>query len=101
MSGKADERTGLILFYPNLAVEEVSNYKLLLSHSHFDYVEPLLNRIRPPLKKDSSRHINQITFIYFAVLKISQSKFHIDLEYDFLNKKWFSTQVWGFIDRLC
>ena len=31
-------------FYPNLAVEEVSNYKLLLGHSHVDYVEPLLNR---------------------------------------------------------
>ena len=30
-------------FYLNLAVEEVSNYKLLLDHSFFDYVEPLLN----------------------------------------------------------
>ena len=28
-------------FFPNLAVEEVSNSKLLLDHSHFDYVEPL------------------------------------------------------------
>ena len=35
--------TGRILFYSNLAVEEVSNYKLLLGHSHFDYVAPLLN----------------------------------------------------------
>ena len=46
-------RTGRILFYPNLAVEEVSNYKLLLGHSHFDYV-PLdshirIKRIRPVL----------------------------------------------------
>ena len=35
--------TGRVLFYHNLAVEEVWNYKLLLSYSHFDYVEPLLN----------------------------------------------------------
>ena len=30
-------------FYANLAVEEVLSYNLLLGHSHFDYVEPLLN----------------------------------------------------------
>ena len=32
-------------FYPNLAVQdqEMSNNKLILGHSHFDYVEPLLN----------------------------------------------------------
>ena len=35
--------TGRILFYLNLTVEEVPNYKLLLGHSHFDYVESLLN----------------------------------------------------------
>ena len=35
--------TGRMLFYPNLAVEELPNCKLLLGHSHFDYVEPLLN----------------------------------------------------------
>ena len=35
--------TGRILFYPNLAAEEMSNYNLLLGHTHFDYVEPLLN----------------------------------------------------------
>ena len=27
--------------YPYLAVEETSNFKRLLGHSHFDYVEPL------------------------------------------------------------
>ena len=29
-------------FFPNLAVEDVSNYKLSLGHSHFDYAEALL-----------------------------------------------------------
>ena len=36
--------TGWILFIPNLAVEEVTNYELLLGHSHFAYVELLLNQ---------------------------------------------------------
>ena len=35
--------TGWILFYPYLAVEEMSNYKLLLVHLHCAHAEPLLN----------------------------------------------------------
>ena len=37
-------------FFPNLAVEEVPNYELLLGHSHFDYVEPLSNHISSTAK---------------------------------------------------
>ena len=43
MDDQQKGNTGRIFFYPNLAVEEMSNYKLLLGNSHFDYVEPLLN----------------------------------------------------------
>ena len=35
--------TGWIRFFPNLTVEEVPNYELLLGHSHFAYGEPLSN----------------------------------------------------------
>jgi len=36
--------TGWILFFSNLAVEEVQNYGFLLDHSHLAYVEPLSNQ---------------------------------------------------------
>ena len=42
--------TWRILFYPNLAVEEVSNYKLALGNSHFYYAEALLNHISSTAK---------------------------------------------------
>ena len=35
--------TWWILFFPNLAVEEVPNHEFLLGHSHFAYVLPLSN----------------------------------------------------------
>ena len=35
-------------FFSNLAVEEVSNHKLLLGRSHFDYVEALLDQTSKP-----------------------------------------------------
>ena len=48
--------TERILFYPNLTVEEVPNYKLLLGHSHFDYVESLLNHTSSTAKLGEKRN---------------------------------------------
>ena len=42
-------------FYPNLAVEEVPNYELLLGHSHFAYVEPLSNHTSSTAKLEKKR----------------------------------------------
>ena len=57
----------------------------------------------PSLYSMSGNLINSIYLIFSILLQklISPSKFHIDLEYNFVDKKWFSTQIWGFIDRLC
>ena len=51
--------TDPFLSYPsNLAVEEGSNYKVLLGHSHFDYVEAYLLGSQIRIKKYLSRIIN-------------------------------------------
>ena len=50
--------TGGILFYPNWAVEEVSNYQLLLGHSHIDNVESYLHDSQIRIKKDPPRKRN-------------------------------------------
>ena len=51
---RIDMNTGRILFYPNLAVEEVSNYKFLLNHLYFDYVESYLIDSQIRIKKGST-----------------------------------------------
>ena len=49
------DNTGRILFFSNLAVEEVPNYELLLDHSHFAYVEPLSNHTSSTAKLEKKR----------------------------------------------
>ena len=56
--GSFNEIKNGILFYSNLAVEEVSNYQLLLGHSHFDYVESYLLGSQIEIKKESSRNLS-------------------------------------------
>ena len=46
---------GMEQFFPKLAVEEMTNYELLLGHSHFAYADPLSNHTSSTAKLGKKR----------------------------------------------